>query len=82
MTMTISKIVITGASGFVAKNIRQYFSQNNVKLVSISRNNFTKFKNETKILSKHYEKIDPNKIKQSSALIHLIGSQVCSCNYL
>ena len=68
------QIVVTGASGYVAKNVRKYFSENNVKLVSISRKNFKKFKNETKIISKNYDKktILP-KIKNSDALIHLVG---------
>ena len=40
------KIVITGASGFVAKNIRKFLSLNNYKLISIARNNFKKYKND------------------------------------
>ena len=68
------QIVITGASGFVAKNVRKHLSENNVKLISISRKNFKKFKNETKIVSKNYdEKIILPKIKNSSGLIHLVG---------
>ena len=68
------QIVVTGASGFVAKNVRKYLSENNVKLISISRKNFKKLKNETKIISKNYdEKIILPKIKNSSGLIHLVG---------
>ena len=48
------QIVITGASGFVAKNLRKYLSENNVRLISISRKNFKTFKNETKIITKTY----------------------------
>src|SRR3989344_4571809 len=44
------QVVVTGASGFVAKNVRKYLSDNNVKLISISRKNFKKFKNEKKII--------------------------------
>jgi len=67
-------IVVTGASGFVAKNVRKYLSENNVKLISISRKNFKKLKNETKIISKNYdEKIILPKIKNSYGLIHLVG---------
>ena len=78
------KIVITGASGFVATNLRKYLSEKNVKLISISRNNFKEFRNEQKIISKNY---DPNiiipKIKNSNALIHLIGigKQSVKINY-
>jgi len=75
MSMTNDfQIVVTGASGFVAKNIRKYLSQNNVRLISISRKNFKKFKNETKIISRTYdEKIILPKIKNSYGLIHLVG---------
>lgn len=68
------RIVITGASGFVAKNLRKYLSENNVHLISISRKNFKSFKNETKIIIKNYDQqsLLP-KIKNSDALIHLIG---------
>ncbi len=68
------QIVITGANGFVAKNLRKYLSEKNVHLISISRKNFKSFKNETKIISKNY---DPrsllSNIKNSDVLIHLVG---------
>ena len=68
------QVVVTGASGFVAKNVRQYLSNNNIKLISISRNDFKKFKNEIKIITKNYdEKIISSKLKNSDALIHLVG---------
>lgn len=68
------QIVVTGASGFVAKNVRKYLSENNVELISISRNDFKRLKNETKIVSRDYdEKIILPKIKNSNGLIHLVG---------
>ncbi|ABX11984.1 NAD-dependent epimerase/dehydratase family protein [Nitrosopumilus maritimus] len=68
------QIVITGASGFVAKNLRKYLSEKNIHLISISRKNFKPFKNETKIISKTYEEqLLLPKIKNSYALIHLVG---------
>ncbi len=68
------KIVVTGASGFIAKNLRKYLSEKNIKLISISRNDFNNFKSETKIISKNYEeKIILEKIQNSDALIHLVG---------
>jgi len=68
------KIVITGANGFVAKHLRKYLSEKNIELISISRNDFKKFKNESKIISKNYDKNTLLvKIKNSDALIHLIG---------
>ena len=70
----LPQIVITGASGFVAKNLRKYLSEQNIHLISISRKNFKSFKNETKIITKTYdEKLLLPKIKNSDALIHLIG---------
>ena len=68
------KIVITGARGFVARHLRNYLSQQNVELISISRNNFRKFKNESKFISKNYDEEDfLKKIKNADALIHLVG---------
>ena len=68
------QIVITGASGFVARNLRKYLSEKNIKLISISRNDFKQFKNELKIISKNYdEKNLLPKIQNSDALIHLVG---------
>jgi len=68
------QIVITGASGFVARNLRKYLSEKNIKLISISRNNFKQFKNELKIVSKNYDvKSLLPKIQNSDAIIHLVG---------
>ena len=68
------KIVVTGASGFIAKNLRKYLSEKNIELISISRNDFKHFKCETKIISKNYEENDIlKKIQNSDALIHLVG---------
>ena len=68
------KIVVTGASGFIAKNLRKYLSEQNIELISISRNDFKNFKFETKIISKNYEEKNIlKKIQNSDALIHLVG---------
>lgn len=69
-----TQVVITGASGFVAKNLRKYLSNKNIKLISISRKNFKKFKNETKIITKNYDEtnIIP-KLKNSDVLVNLVG---------
>ncbi|HJJ21218.1 MAG: NAD(P)H-binding protein [Crenarchaeota archaeon] len=68
------KIVIIGANGFVAKNLRKHLSKNNFDLISISRNDFNEYKNEKKIISNNYdEKIIVKKIKNCDALIHLVG---------
>jgi len=68
------KIVVTGATGFIAKNLRKYLSEQDIELISISRNDFKNFKNEIKIISKNYErKHILKKIQNSDALIHLVG---------
>ncbi len=68
------QVVVTGASGFVATNLRKYLSDNNVKLISISRKDFKKYKNETKIITKNYDdKILFSLANNSDALIHLVG---------
>jgi uncharacterized protein YbjT (DUF2867 family) len=68
------KIVVTGASGFIAKNLRKYLSEKNIELISISRNDFKNFKCETKIVSKNYEQKNIFKtIQNADALIHLVG---------
>ncbi|WP_316506685.1 NAD-dependent epimerase/dehydratase family protein [Nitrosopumilus sp.] len=69
-----NQVVVIGASGFVAKNLRKYLSEKNIKLISISRSNFKQFKNETKIVLKKYdEKYILPKIQNSTALFHLVG---------
>ena len=68
------QIVVTGASGFVAKHVRKFLFENNINTISISRKDFKKFKNETKIISKNYdEKTILPKIRKSYALINLVG---------
>ena len=74
MSTNEMRIVVTGANGFLAKNIRKFLSQNNVKTTSISRNDFKTYPHEAKLISKNLteQKIIP-KIKNYDALIHLIG---------
>lgn len=68
------KIVVTGASGFIAKNLRKYLSEKNLELISISRNDFKNYNCEIKIISKNYEEKNLlKKIQNSDALIHLVG---------
>lgn len=67
----ISTIVITGATGFVARNLRAYLASKDVSVVSISRSDFDTFdSNETKIITSDYT-IDA--IPDADVLIHLIG---------
>ena len=78
------KVVVTGASGFIAKNLRKYLSEKDIELVSISRKDFKNFNSETKIISKNYkENRLLKKIQNSDVLIHLvgIGKQTVSTDY-
>jgi len=78
------KIVVIGASGFIAKNLRKYLCEQDVDLISISRSDFKKLNCEFKIVSKNYnEKNLLQKIKNSDVLIHLvgIGKQSVKTNY-
>ena len=79
--MTNNQVVVIGASGFVARNLRKYLSEKNIKLISISRTNFKQFKNETKIISKNYDKkLLLPKIQNSDVLFHLVGGGKQSLN--
>ena len=78
------KVVVTGASGFIAKNLRKYLSEKDIELVSISRKDFKIFNSETKIISKNYKENSLlKKIQNSDVLIHLvgIGKQTVSTDY-
>lgn len=67
-------LVITGASGFIAKNLRQFLISQGFQVIGISRRNYSSSKFEKKIISNTYDekKIVP-RIKNSQCIIHLIG---------
>jgi len=67
-------IVVTGANGFVGKNLRNFLHKNKIKVLGISRKNFRKHVSEVKITSTNL--LEPKlqtKLKNYDALIHLIG---------
>ena len=72
---SISKgVVITGANGFVGKNLRNFLHKNKINVLGISRKNFRKHASEVKIISTNI--LDPKlqtKLKNYDALVHLIG---------
>lgn len=68
------KIAISGANGFVARNLRKLLSQKNIDTVCLSRRNFRARKNETKITSLDYSEIPISEIKDCTAFVHLAGS--------
>ena len=78
----ISTITITGANGFVAKNLRNFLSKNHIKVIAIARKTFQKHHSETVVYSKTLlEKGLQNKLKNCDALVHLIGIGKQSSKY-
>jgi len=69
-----SSIAITGANGFVAKNLRKILNKKKIHTVCIARRNFLSYKYETKIISTEFSNKLFQKIKNCDTLIHLIGS--------
>jgi len=69
------RIAVTGANGFVAKNVRKLLANEGVNLFCISRKNFSSYKSETKIISPNLSISDiAPKLKNCNALVHLIGT--------
>jgi NADH dehydrogenase len=67
-------IVITGANGFVGKNLRNFLHKNKINVLGISRKNFRKHASEVKIISTNLlESKLQTKLKNYDALVHLIG---------
>ena len=78
----ISTITITGANGFVAKNLRNFLSKNHIKVIAIARKTFQKHRTETMVYSKTLlEKGLQNKLRNCDALVHLIGIGKQSSKY-
>jgi len=70
----IPRIALTGANGFVGRNLRRLLKEQKIKAISIARRNFSSFPSETKIIINNFSKIQPSKLKNCTSLIHLIGS--------
>lgn len=66
-------IAITGANGFVAKNLRKILYEKEINSICIARRNFQNDKSETKIVSAEFSTKLAIKIKNCDALIHLVG---------
>jgi len=68
------RVVITGANGFLGRNVRKLFHDYNVNMVSLSRKNFQSYKFEKKIISNDpFKTASTLKLKHCHALVHLIG---------
>jgi len=67
-------IVVTGANGFVGKNLRNFLHKNKIKVLGDSRKFFRKHASEVKITSTNLLELKlQTKLKNYDALIHLIG---------
>ncbi len=78
-------IAITGANGFVGKNLRKHLNEKHIQVVAIARKNFFSYKNEKKIISPNYSEKDIlSPLKGCHALIHLvgIGNQTLDSSYV
>ena len=73
MKKPTSRIVITGANGFIARNLRRFLNEKKIATICIARRNFRNYKSETKIISTEFSHIPISKLKNSNSLIHLIG---------
>ena len=74
MSNISTRVAVTGANGFVGKNVRKFLYKNKVNVLGISRKNFIKYSTETKIQSENLlEQRLQKKLKNYDALVHLIG---------
>ena len=74
MSNISTNVAVTGANGFVGKNVRKFLYKNKVRVLGISRKNFGKYSTETKAQSKNLlEQRLQKKLKSYDALVHLIG---------
>ncbi len=74
MSSISRSIVVTGANGFVGKNLRNFLHKNKINVLGISRKNFRKYASEVKITSTNL--LEPKlqaRLKNYDALVHLIG---------
>jgi len=74
MSNISTRVAVTGANGFVGKNLRNFLYKNKINVLGVSRKNFRKHVSEVKITSTNL--LEPKlqtKLKNYDALIHLIG---------
>jgi len=67
-------VVVTGANGFVGKNLRNFLHKNKINVLGVSRKNFRKHTSEVSITSTNL--LEPKlqtKLKNYDTLIHLVG---------
>ncbi|WKT58372.1 NAD(P)H-binding protein [Candidatus Nitrosotenuis chungbukensis] len=69
-----SQVAITGANGFVGRNLTKFLNRNKVSVISLTRSKHLPLKYETNV---RYSDLDQksliSKLKNCNALVHLIG---------
>ena len=74
MSNISAAVAITGVNSFVGKSLRKFLYKNKVRVLGISRKNFTKYSTETKVQSKNLQEQKlQKKLKNYDVLVHLIG---------
>ena len=74
MSNISTRVAVTGANGFVGKNLRNFLYKNKINVLGVSRKNFRKHTSEVKIISTNLlESKLQTKLKNYDALVHLIG---------
>jgi len=68
-----TKIVITGANGFIGKNLRQFLNQRKIKFISVSRKKYKPLKYETKRSTSYFLTKKNSRLLDCTALVNLIG---------
>ena len=74
MSNISTRVAVTGANGFVGKNLRDFLHKNKITVLGISRKNFRKYNSEIKMISTNL--LEPKlqtKLKNYDVLVHLIG---------
>ena len=75
MSNISTRVAVTGANGFVGKNLRNFFYKNKINVLGVSRKNFRKRASEVKITSTNLLELKlQTKLKNYDALVHLIGT--------
>ena len=74
MSNISTRVAVTGANGFVGKNLRDFLHKNKITTLGISRKNFRKHTSEIKFISTNL--LEPElqtKLKNYDVLVHLTG---------
>ena len=71
--MAKTRVMVTGATGFVARHVRRHLSNGGAEISSVSRRDFNTFQNEQGIITKSYDSGLLPHMQNHDALIHLIG---------